>query len=273
MLAPIQNLHSHTKYCDGGATPEEMVKKAIELGYGVLGFSSHSYQYFSPKYTMLEEPALQYKEEIAALKEKYKDQLRIYCGLECDMYSTCVTEGYDYLIGSSHFMRVGEDIFEFDKNEEIFAELLEKYFHGDMMAFLKKYYEDFADLKKHGDYDIVGHFDLVTRHCDTHPFFDENTKEYRDMALACAHALAKDFDIFEINSGTLSYNERKQPYPAPYIIKELKTLGASIVLSSDAHNVWAMENWRYKETVELVKACGYDEVMILTDEGFTGMKL
>jgi len=273
MTVPKQNLHTHTVYCDGANTAEEFVVKAIELGYEGIGFSSHSYQYFSPKYTMLEEPALQYKAEVNALKEKYRDKLNIFCGLECDMYSTCITDGYDYLIGSSHFMRVGDDIFEFDKKAEIFKELLQKYFDGDMMAFNRKYYEDFADLKKHGNYDIVGHFDLVTRHCETTPFFDEHAKEYQDLALECVHTLSKDFKIFEINSGIMSYKTRSVPYPAPYIIKELKTLGCGIVLSSDAHNLWAMDNWYYDETLELVKSCGFDEIMLLTNDGFKGVKI
>ena len=61
MNIPKQNLHTHTIYCDGANTPEEFVKAAIESGFEGIGFSSHSYQYFSPKHTMLEEPALQYK--------------------------------------------------------------------------------------------------------------------------------------------------------------------------------------------------------------------
>ena len=31
------NLHTHTCFCDGKDEPEEMVKKAIDLGFSVLG--------------------------------------------------------------------------------------------------------------------------------------------------------------------------------------------------------------------------------------------
>ena len=37
----IQNLHSHTTFCDGKNTPEEMVRAAIALGMDSLGFSGH----------------------------------------------------------------------------------------------------------------------------------------------------------------------------------------------------------------------------------------
>ena len=36
------NLHTHTCFCDGKNTPEEMVISAIEKGMDVLGFSGHS---------------------------------------------------------------------------------------------------------------------------------------------------------------------------------------------------------------------------------------
>ena len=38
----ISNFHTHTTFCDGTGTPEQMVVSAIEKGFDVLGFSSHS---------------------------------------------------------------------------------------------------------------------------------------------------------------------------------------------------------------------------------------
>ena len=37
----IQNLHTHTTFCDGKNTPEEMVRAALSLGMDSLGFSGH----------------------------------------------------------------------------------------------------------------------------------------------------------------------------------------------------------------------------------------
>ena len=39
----ITNYHTHTTYCDGKDTPEEMVLAAIGYGMHALGFSTHSY--------------------------------------------------------------------------------------------------------------------------------------------------------------------------------------------------------------------------------------
>ena len=46
------NLHSHTTYCDGNNTAEEMVLAAIQSGFDVFGFSGHSYLDFDDSWCM-----------------------------------------------------------------------------------------------------------------------------------------------------------------------------------------------------------------------------
>ena len=43
----LQNIHTHTYFCDGKDAPEDMVKEAIRLGFNALGFSAHSASYYS----------------------------------------------------------------------------------------------------------------------------------------------------------------------------------------------------------------------------------
>ena len=35
--------HSHTYYCDGKNSPEEMVQSAVDNNFTALGFSGHAY--------------------------------------------------------------------------------------------------------------------------------------------------------------------------------------------------------------------------------------
>ncbi len=37
----LANYHTHTTYCDGKNTPEEIVLCAIEKGFTSIGFSGH----------------------------------------------------------------------------------------------------------------------------------------------------------------------------------------------------------------------------------------
>ena len=43
------NLHSHTTFCDGKNSAEEMVVSAIDHGFDVFGFSGHSYTPFDER--------------------------------------------------------------------------------------------------------------------------------------------------------------------------------------------------------------------------------
>lgn len=267
-----QNLHTHNHYCDGQGELEDFVLAAINGGLDTLGFSCHAYQYFSPKYTISPEDTLCYKEEIRHLKEKYAGRIRLLAGLEVDMYARPDVSGLDYTIGSSHFMKIGEEFVEFDKKASVFRELLEKYFAGDIWAFLRKYYEDISGIASHGKFDFVGHFDIVTRHCETEPFFDNADKRYQDLALEAVHAIAKDIPVFEVNVGCFAYGTRRTPYPEPFLVKELKAIGGSVIITNDAHSPDKLTGG-LELGVEYVKSCGFDEVLVMTDTGFRGMKI
>ena len=39
----LQNLHTHTTFCDGQSTPGELVRAALAAGLTALGFSGHSH--------------------------------------------------------------------------------------------------------------------------------------------------------------------------------------------------------------------------------------
>ncbi|MBR2442481.1 MAG: PHP domain-containing protein, partial [Clostridia bacterium] len=96
----VNNYHTHTIYCDGANTAEEMVIKAIELGSNELGFSGHSPLPFTNDYAIRLEKLAQYHEEINRLKAKYADKIKIYCGLELDYYGLDGGLEFDYIIGS-----------------------------------------------------------------------------------------------------------------------------------------------------------------------------
>ncbi len=43
------NFHTHTTYCDGKETAEQMVQAAIAKGFTRLGFSGHGFNDFRPE--------------------------------------------------------------------------------------------------------------------------------------------------------------------------------------------------------------------------------
>lgn len=268
----LQNLHTHTSYCDGKDTPEDMILAAYEKGFQSIGFSGHSYMYYAPTHSMSLEGTEEYKKKISSLKKKYEDKLDIFCGLEVDMFSEVDLSGYDYLIGSVHYIKVGEEIVGFDRPAEVVRSVIEKYFHGDGMAYAKAYYETLAKLPEYGKFDMIGHFDLITKYAEKKTFFDINSKEYQMAAVGAAEALAGKIPYFEVNTGAIARGYRTTPYPDKFLLKELKRLGFGAVITSDCHDANYLD-CGFSAATELLKECGFKEQFVLTKDGFVPVGL
>lgn len=268
----LQNLHTHIVFCDGADMPEEMILTAIDKGFDSLGFSGHSFMACSPVFAKMGDRTEQYKQEIIELKEKYKEQLKIYLGLEVEPYSGADMTGYDYLIASIHYLKFEDGFVPFDRNADFVKKLIDERFGGDGMAYTKAYYKAMSEIPNYGNFDIIGHFDIITKHIDNSNFFDYTSKEYLNAAFEAAEALRGKIPFFEVNTGAVSRGYRKTPYPSIPIIKELKRLGYGVVITSDCHQKDALDCY-FDEAAELLRFCGFKEKYILTDNGFKGVEL
>ena len=274
----LQNLHTHTVFCDGANTPEELILEALKKGFDSIGFSGHSYMKRLPKEaTMTLENNEKYRSEIQRMKEKYTGQIKVYCGLEADFHSKVDLSGYDYLIGSVHYIAKDGMYLDFDRTDLVYPQyamkrFLEEFFDGDGMKFVRAYYETLARLPEHGDYDIIGHYDLIVKHNESMHFVDESSKEYRNCAIEAAEALAGKIKLFEVNTGAMARGYRSIPYPAPFIIKELKRLGFGAVISSDCHKKENLD-FGFDVARNVLRECGFKERYVLTEDGFVPVQL
>lgn len=84
------NWHTHTKRCGHAiGEDEEYVLAAIKGGLKTLGFSDHAaYNTPYPPERMNIDQVEDYKQSILSLKEKYKDQINIYLGMEVECYKS-----------------------------------------------------------------------------------------------------------------------------------------------------------------------------------------
>jgi len=271
-MSYLQNLHTHSTFCDGIHTPEEMVQFAIDKGFDSLGFSGHSYTGYSPYTHVTPESTEEYKKVITALKPRYADQLKIYLGLEVDMYSPIDLTGYDYLIGSVHYLKIDGNYVGFDRSADTVKALIDTHFHGDGFGFAKAYYETLAKLPEYGDFDIIGHFDQITKNIEIMPLFDIESKVYLDYALDAMHALKDKIPLFEVNTGAIARGYRTTPYPHVKLLKELNTLGFGAVISSDCHDGRKLD-FGFADARALLKECGFKEQYILKNTGFEAIAL
>ena len=269
----LQNLHTHTTCCDGRNTPAELLDIAIAKGFDSIGFSGHSANRHSKAYTHItRETTAAYKNEINRLKKEYEGRIKVYLGLEFEMLSDDDLSGLDYTIGSVHYLETPKGVVGFDGSVQTFENVINGYFGGDGMAFVRCYYEHIARLPEYYAFDIVGHFDLCYKHGGNAVFYDVNSKEYRDCAVSAIEAIAGKIPYFEVNTGCIPRGYKDVPYPLPFIIKEMKRCGIGAVITSDCHNAQYLDAG-FSDAEKILKECGYNEVYVLTDRGFEPMEI
>lgn len=263
-----QNLHIHTTYADGKDKPEELVIEAIARGFDSIGFSEHSYMRFSSyPYQMTIEDMDDYKKEICSLKSKYKDVIKIFCGMELEMYSDVPTDGFDYLIGSVHYLDFDGNLLGFDRGLEETLDYVSANFGGDGLKFAEKYFETVASLPEKGNFDIIGHFDLVTKNNEKGKFIDVTSEKYLRSGFEAIHALKGKIPFFEVNTGAISRGYRNSPYPQMEFLREFNRLGFGVVITSDCHDKNHIDCF-YDEAEALISAAGFRSKWILTENGF-----
>ena len=269
-----QNLHIHSTYADGKDAPEETVLEAIRRGFDSIGFSEHSYMAFSDyPYQMKVEDMDNYRNEIRRLKQQYKGQIDLFCGMELELYSKDVpTDGFDYLIGSAHYLNINGNIVGFDRGLAETLTYVQTHFGGDGLAFAKKYYETLATIPEAAPVDILGHFDLVTKNNEKGRFIDVTAPEYLAAGKEAIHALKGKIPFFEVNTGAISRGYRTAPYPQMEFLKEFQQCGFGVVITSDCHDKNFLDYY-YPEAEEMISAAGFRSKWILTDHGFVEVAL
>ena len=230
------NYHTHTVYCDGRDTPEELILEAIKLGCPAIGFSGHSYTPFNLSYCMSVEKTGAYVAEVRRLGEKYKDKIKVLCGIEQDFFSPMPTDGYDYVIGAVHYIEKDGAYLPVDESKERQIADVKQYYGGDFYAYCADYYRLVARVYDKTKCKIVAHFDLVTKFNEDGSLFDVADPRYVAAADAALETLLPCPVTFEINSGAIARGYRKTPYPEPRILDVLKKRGARIIKTSDCHD-------------------------------------
>lgn len=251
------NYHTHTTLCDGTNTPEQVVQKAIELGFYHLGFSGH----MDPDIHM-DWPA--YVAEIGRLKRKYAGQLDILMGVELDnMYDPSCCPGAEYVIGSTHFLPVQTEVpMSVDNTPQMLQQLCDEFYGGDWYALCRSYYEFEAQVYDRTHCTFVGHFDLVTRFNDQQHYVDENSKAYLNPALEAMEHLVKQGVPFEINCGAVNRNRKSELYPRTELLRALHDFGGRIFINSDAHQCELL-NGAFDVAVQKAIECGFTHVNVL----------
>jgi histidinol-phosphatase (PHP family) len=276
------NYHTHTTWCDGRSSPEEMAEAAIAKGFHVLGFSAHAMFPFAAAWHLGPKHHKEYAAAIAALKTQYASRLPILAGYEADYlpplaYPKCsdyVDLGADYLIGSVHYLTKNGNPdaggvagwFEVDNSAEAVTEGIRRLFHGDGKLAVQCYYDQVRQMIRHSDFAILGHVDLIRKRNGILHFFDENDAWYKSEIQATAEEAAKRGVIVEINTGAIARGAMDDLYPSQDFLQRLHRLDVPIMINSDAHHVDHLDV-AFDRAEERARAVGYKAAVYLDAAG------
>lgn len=271
------NLHTHTIFCDGKNSAEEMVLAAIEKGFEVLGFSSHSLYPFARSWHIAPRDFQFYETEILRLKEAYKDKIKILLGYEGDYYPgvSIPSKKYykshglnpDYLIGSVHYIVSKKGVYSVDnKTDTVRQNLIQLYGDGEHFESVNakkavcEYFAAEREMLKNADFEILGHPDLIRlRNTELH-YFDEGESWYKKELKATVKAIKSAGIIVEINTGAIGRKLMDDVYPSEAFLELLYEEGIPICINADSHQTDTLDS-AFDFAKQRAKKAGYRELV------------
>ncbi len=271
------NLHTHSTFCDGKNTPEEMVLAAIEKGFTTLGFSGHSLFPFARSWHIAPRDFQAYEAEIRRLKQVYNNKIEILLGYEADYYPrvSIPSKNYykthglnpDYLIGSVHYIITDKGEYSVDnKTDEVRRKLIALYGDGehfesvDAKKAVCEYFATEREMLKNADFDILGHPDLIRLRNQELHYFSENETWYKNELLATVKEIKKAGVVVEINTGAIGRKLMDDVYPSEFFLELLHSEGIPICINSDSHAVSTIDS-AFDIAAFKAKKAGYTELI------------
>lgn len=271
---PWTNYHSHCHYCDGKYAPLTYVESAIEKGLLAYGFSSHAPVPFDCTWTMRQENASNYVEEIRQLQKTFQPDIQLYCGLEVDYIpritgpkSLPILElGLDYTIGSVHFVDTFPDGkgWEIDGSHAVFLDGLQQIFQGNIEQAIKRYFQLTRQMIEQECPDIVGHVDKIKIQDEAGALFSQQAGWYQQELEQTLRLIADVGVMVEVNTRGIYKKKTNETYPSQWALTRMHALGIPVTINSDAHHPDEIIS-HFESTAELLLSVGYKKIQVLLD--------
>ena len=244
------NYHTHTERCHHAVgSDEDYVTAAIKAGYTLLGFSEHSpWNYssnYKPSMRLLLEDFDEYKSSILELRERYKSEINIRLGLECEYFPEYMNwlkefkeeKEIDYLIFGNHFNN-SDETGQYYGNVNMTDDMIREYVKSSIAGI------------EFGIFSYFAHPDLFMR---SHKSFDA-------LALDASREIcraAKAFNMpLEYNLCGMRYDIEMgvEGYPCSDFWRVAAEEGCSAIIGVDAHNpAYLLDNSYTKKAKAIIK--------------------
>ncbi len=266
------NYHTHTTFCDGKNSPRQMIEAALEKGFCVLGFSSHSMYPHAADWHMPAVDHQEYFDCVRSLAQEFSGKIKIYAGLEADYIPEMACDfdwaykqfAPDYLIGSVHYLTNKNGFFTVDDKLEKVKEGLWRLYCNDGKKAVCEYFDRQRQMLSSQKITILGHADLVRIRNAALKFFDEGDSWYKKELKATAKAAARAGVIVEINTGGLARGSIDDVYPSAEFLELFFKEGVPVTFSSDAHAADKLDFAFDRAELAAIRA-GYTQAAYLED--------
>lgn len=241
------NYHSHTQFCDGKASIEEFIIKAIELGFSQWGVSPHSPlpMLKHAPWAIKQEEVQTYLNEVNRLKERYSDKIQILAGMEIDYLDESYNPSTEYFqnlpldfrIGSVHLLKspVTGEFIDIDCDITKFQKGVDYHFNGSLQRIVTAYYEAMTELVNKGGFDFLGHSDKISSNASTLSSKITQKDWYKSLVEDFLQLSAKKNVVMEIN--TKAYEVKGCFFPDAKYFGRMAELGIKTVINSDTHRL------------------------------------
>lgn len=270
------NIHTHSSWCDGKSSPDEIVRRAETLGLASLGFASHGPLPFPCKWCIQPGTLNDYLSEISHLKKTAG--IPVFAGLEVDYIPGIIgpadlADQLDFTIGSVHFVDgEGDFRWEADTNLMMFKEGLERVFRGDVKRAVIRYFTLMREMLRTSTPDVLGHMDRIKMHNTQEFFFDETESWYRDEVSATIELAREKGVIIEVNTRGLYKKRSRESYPGSFGLSRIAELKIPVMLASDAHHQDDLILF-FPEVAAQLRQAGIRTLIHLTENGWEEVPL
>ena len=258
------NFHTHTQFCDGHATIQEFVEEAINRRFKHLGFTPHGPLNVESPCNMSRADVVPFVNEVRRMQAIHASAIHIYAGMEMDFLNTrqfaeltqsTMAAQLDYRIGSVHFIPAFDDTDQYidiDGRFERFKPKMSLYFHDDIEAVVKSYFNQQMLMVETGGFDIIGHFDKIGLNASLYSAGIDEQPWYDRLVINLLEAILDHGYIIEIN--TKAWQQHNRFFPNQKYFPLLKKYNAPIIVNSDAHYPALIDSGR-PEALQLLKHC------------------
>jgi len=247
----IRDYHVHTSFSiDSDAQMPATCEAAISRGLSEIAFTDHAD--FGPDDTPDDFPTVKYLAEIERCRTTYGDRLTIRAGIEMGephifaQEAAAVLDGgdFDFVLGSAHYA------------DGMQAAWHATFFEQPLRQAYEAYFRQVVDLAAEGDFDVLGHLDLVKRDAGQFGKVYDGPEPYADMIRTALRYIVERGKGIEINTSPLRRGQ-SEPCPTLQILRWYREMGGEILtIGSDAHRSEDVAS-DFDVALEMAEAVGF----------------